>query len=273
MNENVIIDNLLVDAVAKEVLRKVSRIANSDDEFIRKNIPALLIVSESGCGVTSYGEAYGKIIEDSPVLQIKGMKNFIELVFPKDNQQDENRFFASPQIVASVRNRFYGTFLISFSEYSGVDLIRSSSFQRLLEYIEMNRENIRFLFHVLPSFNAKKQLIAKISEIINIFDISLDKPSVDIAFDYMLVEMKRLGFVINVDCAKKLKVKLLSKVVNTDMYLGYKTLNNIIRKISYELAVCASDSQSILNEDVIDKLICEYEAVKYDSDSKIGFRM
>lgn len=271
MEHNSIIDNLIIDDEAKKVLRTVERIANSDNARVRRSIPSLLVVSDSGCGVTSYGKVYGKILEHSPVLQMRGVETFVELVLPKDNKLDERLFFSSPQRAASIRNRFYGTLLISFSEYCGQDLIKGESFQRLLEYIELNKANIQFIFHILSDFAARRQLVSKLNEYINIIEVCLEKPDVDKAFNYVLAELDKLGLVLKDGCENNFKDRVLSKVIHGNTYRGYKTLNNVVERMNYEVVLGCSNNYRVIGNEIIDKLAQNYKEEVYIQGNKIGF--
>ena len=105
---------LLIDEEAKNSLRVADRVLNSKSEGVRSSAFVPLVIAGEGCGFSSYGRVYSAIVDASASQPIKGASTFLELVFPKDNEKDEKMFYASPRMVASIRNRFYGTMLVSF---------------------------------------------------------------------------------------------------------------------------------------------------------------
>lgn len=266
-------EDLFVDNDAKQTLGMIEKIVNSDSVKVRETVPSLIVTADEGCGVSGYGKVYGKIIEHSPLMRVRGSATFMELTFPKNNLQDEKLFFSSPQRAASIRNRFYGTMLISFEEYEGQDLLKSDSFKRLTEFIEYNKANICFVFHIMPEFMAKSQLIAVLRSHINIVEVNLDKPDIEKSYSYMLSGLSECGFTI--DESAEFRKFVENIVVAGKTYSGYRTLDNLIQRIRYEMAV--SDKE----ERVIDKKIVDHLARSYvpemmtnaTENTKIGFHI
>lgn len=66
--------------------------------------------------------------------------------------------------------------LIPLKEYAGQDLIKNESFIHLSEFVELNKTDIHFLFHILPRYDARNQLIVRLQDIVNIPEVFLDNP-------------------------------------------------------------------------------------------------
>lgn len=274
MKNNSNINNSIIDKSAQNVLNMIDRMANSDDERKRKSIPSLIIITDDGYEMTAFGKKYGKIIETSKLFDVKGLKTFLELVFPKDNPRDESLFYSSPQRVASIRNRFYGTMLISFEEFKGSDLLQSESFKNLLGFIEENKENIRFIFRVLPGFTMKKQLATKLGENLNILEVVIEKPQNEVAYGYVLRELKELNYRVDEANVELLK-QTLSQIIRQENYCGYKTLNNVIKKINYEMMISENSNDGIITSETIEKLgwkLAE-EISLNKTENRIGFHI
>lgn len=273
MQQNAFMESHIMEPKIEEVLQSFREIAHSDSAEIRELLPSVFVVAEPGCGTSSFGKAYAQILDESPLLQIRGTETFLELVFPKDNPQDERLFFSSPQRAVSVRNRFYGTMLVSFAEYSGQELLKSDGFQRMLEFIEQNKNNIHFMFHVLPEFTAKKQLLAKLQEHINMIEVELDKPGLDRASTYVISVLKEAGIQITPACRKRLKERVLEPVIAMGTYSGYRTLNNLVLGIRYEVTCSNMGNRDVLSEELMDRIEARYAAkVLCDKESnRIGF--
>jgi hypothetical protein len=274
MQSKLTIEDLLVDDTAKQTLGMIARIANSDREIVRETVPSLFVTAEAGAGVFDYGNMYGKIIETSPLLQVRGSATFIELVFPKNNPQDEKLFFSSPQRAASIRNRFYGTMLISFEEYEGHDLIKSDSFKRLIDFIDCNKANIHFVFHVMPDFMAKSQLVSALRSHINIVEVNLDTPDIEKSYMYTVSELKKDGYIIDDTIKQQFIDCILNGVVTNKEYLGYSTLNNLLNRIRYEIAV-SDKTDGVIDKNIVDRLLGNFvsDLSGVTDNSQIGFHI
>lgn len=266
------IDSLLVDEDVKRTLKKIEKMTHLEDASKSNMVPSVFLVAERGCGVSSLGKVYREIIDNSAFMGIRGSETYIELVFPKDNPLDENLFFSSPQRAASVRNRFYGTMLISFEEFDGQDLLRSESFKRLLHFVESNKENIYFVFHVLPEYSPKSQLVARLREFLNIVEITINRPDFKMAFSYVVSELLKKELIFTDESRSLFEEGVLDVIVNSNIFAGYKTLDKLVCEIEYEMAYSETTGK------VITKAIIEAMAEKYSNDikatvagTKIGF--
>lgn len=266
---------LLVNEEAKEELRRIDKLLNSKSEKIRESASAILVTAGEGCGFSSYGKAFSVIVDSSIALKIKGTSTLLEMVFPKDNEKDEKLFFASPRRMASIRNRYYGTMLISFKEYAGQDLIKSESFSRLLEFISFNKGNIHFMFHILPQFTAKKQLITRLQEILNISEVTLNNPDLDNGFTYVITELKDNGYVVEDNALNALKEDIIPTIIGSKKYSGYRSLDILLDRLYLETAL-SDDELMVLSETAVQNLMDKYkkeESLNQEDVPRIGFRM
>lgn len=275
-NEGIIglITSLLVDDDAKETLKTVHKIANSQNKRIRDSVPSLFVVAEQGSGLSTYGKTYSRILEDSPLLQTHGLCTFLELTFPKNDLREEKLFFSSPQRIATTTNRFYGTMLISLEEYSGLDLMKCSSFKALLEFVERNKKNIHFVFRVTPDFSAKKQLTTKLMEYINIVEVDLLRPNLETGYKYIIRALNEWGYSIDKTAQKYLRERLLAEIISGKEYQGYRSLNSLIDKIVYDVAVFNTDEDMVVTHDILCKISWGHEErINVSEVSRIGFQI
>lgn len=265
---------LFIDEEAKNCLRTIDRIfsvKSGSKDLVRT---ALLVTAGDGCGVSSYGKVYSLIVDSSPCLKVRGSESFLELVFPKDSEKEERLFFASPRRIASIRNRFYGTMLISFREYSGKDLLCSDSFNRLLNFISENRNNIHFVFHVLPEFSAKKQLLLKMKDVVNIMEVQLDKPTLDNGFAYVVAKLEECGYEVLKGAKTVLKEEILPDIISDKYYMGYRSLNALVERIHFEIALVGRGCEIDVSESILISIMKKYkEENTYMEVPKFGFSM
>lgn len=250
---------------AKETLEMVYKLANHANVRSREAVPSLLVVAENGYECSCYGKAYSRILEQSPILSIRGSLTYMELVFPKNQPQDEQKFFSSPQRAACIRNRFYGTMLVSFEEYMGTDLLKSDSLLRLLDFVEQNKKNIYFVFYVSPEFNAKSQLLAKLRKYINIVEVVLEQPDVDMGYRYVKKELNHMGYILEAPVCEQIRTVILPDWVSGSGYEGYKSLDNLVSRISYEMMISPEEKDMIINTRVMESFLLKYEQEKCDA--------
>lgn len=267
---------LFIDDEAKNCLRTIDRVFSvktGNNDLVG---PALLVTAGDGCGVSSYGKVYSLIVDSSPSLKIRGSRTFLELAFPKDNERDERLFFASPRRAASIRNRFYGTMIISFREYTGRDLIFSDSFNKLLSFISENRDNIHFVFHILPEFTEKKHLLMKLKDVVNVMEVLLDKPTLDVGFVYIVTKLEECGYEVSKDTKILLREEILADIISDKSYVGYRSLNTLLERIHFEIALVGGRRKKAISESILISVMKKYRAEKeylYTEVPKFGFSM
>ncbi len=271
-----LLDDLWVDSKAKNILRGMDRVLNAKSSRVRESASALVVSAGEGCGVSSYGRVLASIVDSSLSKKIKGSCTFLELVFPKDNEKDEMLFYASPRRIASIRNRYYGTMLISLKEYAGTDLIKSESFARLLKFICENKNTVQFMIHILPDFSAKNQLLSKLREVINVTEVSLQSPDLENSYTYIVTGLKNEGYEPDEDALKTLKDEILPNLITEKLYSGYNSLNSLLNRLLLEIAMSSENDEMLLNGDVIGDLMDKYKREAELSKKEmagIGFRM
>lgn len=269
------INNLHVDSNAKESLQKTYTIANSKNKAIKNNHPIILVTAGEGCGFTSYGMVYKEIIDSANDYLVKGAGTFVDLAFPKDNERDEQMFFSSPNIVARVRNKFCGTMLISLEEFKGQDLLNSDSFERLICYIKDNKTDIHFLIRILPGFTAKNQLIARLKDVTNVMEVNLDKPDIEMSYDYVLSELEARECTVGKVAKTDLKNRVLKSVICSKTFSGYRSLNGLVDRLIYEAAFEMEEDRLVINKKILNKLMESLDEeinMTNTEPVKIGFR-
>lgn len=229
------IEKLNIDAKAKQTLYQIQTIAGADASYRKQLVPNLLLVSPSGAGTTEYGKVYSRIIDENHIYDIRGLNTFLELDFPYDDSPHEyNLFFSSPRVAASTQNKFYGTFLLSFSRFEGRDLFTNPYFDTLLEFVEQNRDNMHFIFHVLPEFTEKEKLEMSLNRILHMVRVEFDHPDLEMSVDYVWKKLADVDISLPDTYKKKFKAALSEWREQTE-FDGYSSLELIAKRIQYEL--------------------------------------
>lgn len=158
---------------------------------------------------------------------------------------DYSAFYNSPRLVAATQNNYTGVFLISFEQWHNFsELSRDAVFEELLNYIDKNKSNISFVFHVLPEFGEADKLARALNGHANIEQLQLSKPRLKEAKEYVTNEMEKTKIYFT-DGAKEQLEFLIETKVNTESqaYLGYETLKRFTEDLVYEVAcICEADS-------------------------------
>ena len=249
-NENLEkIDKLNVSKEAKKVLVRINKVSGSENVAMKKSIKNLFITCPHGAGLSEYARVYEAIIISNGVYPVRGKGSYLELAFPyMGSKMDYSAFYNSPRLVAATQNNYTGVFLISFEQWHNFsELNRDAVFEELLNYIDKNKSNISFVFHVLPEFGEADKLARALNGHANIEQLQLSKPRLKEAKEYVTNEMEKTKIYFT-DGAKEQLEFLIETKVNTESqaYLGYETLKGFTENLVYEVAcICEADSAGI----------------------------
>ena len=248
---------------------QIQTIARSDAAYCKQLVPNLLLVSPSGAGTTEYGKVYSRIIDENHIYDIRGLSTFLELDFPCDDSPREyNLFFSSPRVAASTQNNFYGTFLLSFSRFEGRDLFTNPYFDTLLEFVEQNRDNMHFIFHVLPEFTEKEKLEMSLNRILHMVRVEFDHPNLEMSTEYVWTRLADVGISLPDTYKEKFKMALSGWLEQTE-FDGYSSLELIARRIQYELFLVGIGNVDMeCFEKTVDKALSD---IKVSEGNSVGF--
>lgn len=240
------IEKLNISNGAKSVLKRVNKVTSSDNVTMKKSVKNLFIVCPHGAGLSEYARLYERIIISNGVYPIRGKGTYLELAFPRmGSEKDYAAFFNSPRLVAATQNDFTGVFLISFEQWNSYnDILKDKAFDELLAFIDQNKGNISFVFHVLKDFYDSDKLARALNSHVNLEKLQLTKPMLSEAIDYVTKEMMKTNIILT-DGAKSNLEALIRNRVNTESqaYLGFETLKRLADDIIYEVACfCNADS-------------------------------
>lgn len=254
---NRLIDGLNTSKEIKDALRKIFYVASSENSKMKQSIKNLFIVSPTCKELSKIGKSYERIITSNDVYSTRGSRTYLELAFPaSDNQSDYKEFFASPQIAAATQNYFSGVFLISFELWkSANELLKDKVFDDLISFIDSNKNNMKFVFHVTPEFNDASYLETELEKILNIYSLKHLYPDVGEAFKYIEKKLNEAGIVLDSDAKFQLKEILYEiKHVGSGLsYFDYRTLDKIAANLQFELYVNSEDKREDLKFCVIQK--------------------
>ena len=272
------LETLCVPSDAKNILRRVLKVASSDNIFIKQSVKDLFIISPHDVNLSKFARVYESIIVGNKIYRMFGKTTYLELAFPKNASPRElEEFYNSPKLAAATTNDYTGVFLISFEQWNSYqELVRDSSFNGLVKFIENNKQNISYIFHVMPDFSNAERLFLHLSNYINLLEVELRMPNLEDAIEYIEKILQKANIsLMNSEC--KLKELLLNGIDNGESpHFSYTELDQLAANIVFEL-VCSCETQAngtwMLDDKTMDKLtdtlsICGGK----ETYTKIGFR-
>lgn len=226
-----------MDEEAENLLLKIEEVAKSSCDATKKVIPSILLTCDRGLGAEEFATEFERILSANHVYKVRGAGTYLSLVFPRNaDEKLTQRFFQSPKVVAEFQNNFYGVFSISFEEWEGSDLLMHDNFNALLTYIDNNKDNIFFVFRVTEGFKAKEELSATLKNHINIVEVSISRPTIEMAAEYIQSCLENDGLTFSMNGKKALKSFLKRKLdMDVDEFAGYSSLKQIANSIQFEL--------------------------------------
>lgn len=233
MRNNIIqteIENLKLPLNARTKMCTLHQMAKSVGKGNGELMPHLLVVGSGNEGET-IGKLYAKMFEEYDLYPYRSEKNYLKLTYPVEGTDSlYDRFFVSPDIVASTTNRYYGIFVIDLDQWkSARGIMDNNTFVNLMDFVCENKRNISFVFTVGNEFYAKEELIYILKRKLNleIFqDMMLKEEE---CLDYLVGEINQGGYKVT-NGAKQLMADNIQENLNTGD-INYDTLEILVQKI------------------------------------------
>lgn len=273
------IEELFVSEEAKEVLRKVRGVASSSNPLVKASIKNLFVTCPYGAALSDYARVYERIIIENTVYRVVGKGTYLELAFPKmGTEKDYAEFYNSTRIVAATINDYTGVFLVSFEQWCGYnELARDEAFPGLLKFVDRNKKNISFVFHVLPEFTDKEKLYLLLSSHVNLKKVELINPDLSKATEFVISELKKTDITLTASAKRELGNFISEKVdIASPHYLGYRTLERLSKNIIFEASCILNVEQKgnkKIDVQMLKKLSDEvdFSLDEKDKKSRLGF--
>ena len=269
-----LIEELSVTEEAKEVLRKVNGVASSSNPVVKASIKNLFVACPYGAALSDYARVYEKLIIENAVYRVVGKGTYLELAFPKMGTEKEYAaFYNSTRIVAATINDYVGVFLVSFEQWCGYnELVRDEAFSEFLKFVDRNKQNISFVFHVLPEFTDKDKLYLLLSGHVNLKKVELINPDLSKATDYVIDELRKTDITLTDSAKKKLGDFISEKVdISSPHYLGYRTLERLSQNIIFEASCILNEVKNgnkKIDVQMLEKLSDEVDFTLDEKDKK-----
>ena len=261
---NDLINSLNVSDEIKETLYKIERVAASNNAKLKTSVKDLFISSPSCKELSKIAKCYERIITTNMVYPIRGSRTYLELAYPAyGTDKDYGGFFESTRLAVATQDNFTGVFLISFEQWKNAnDLIRDMAFGKLVKFIENNKVNISFVFHVMPEFQNSEMLYRELSKhtVSNPCYIKHSFPDMEHAIEFVETQLKESGITFTGAGKREMKKLVENKInISSNGYCGYSTLEKLVSNLQFEL--CAGIGRNT-NREIEKQIIIDKEELK-----------
>ena len=232
------IRNLKVSEEIKCLFRKINNVASSPNTKMKKSVKDLFVISPSCKELSKLAKCYERIIVLNDVYPIRGTRTYLELAFPCSQRgNDYKDFFVSPKLAAATQNCFAGVFLISFEQWNNAsELIKESAFWDLIKFLESNKENVSYVFHITPEFKNAELLYKELAKQLNLCQIKHSHPDLNLAIEYVEKQLNEAGIDWDTSGKEEMEKLIEEKIdVMSPTYRGYRTLEKFVSNLQFEI--------------------------------------
>ncbi len=265
---------------AKDVIVKWN---NAFDNLKSKNINAPLLLpniflnAKPGAGKTNFLRLISEYLYNVGFMDFYGDVKFIEFYLeycrPGTEVYELKRLIEQLRNAAGFRNEFRGIVAIDITQWA--DSTHEENFIKILDYLTVIDEHVCLIF---MADNFKADQTAKAQKVLNAFcrvrNVDFLYPS-EAEFTQYCTEMLK-QYNLNLDeSAQNLICESIAKLMKSEYFYGYKTVNRLCLDIAFELnSTLKQGSETIIadylkdfekNSDFIEKLHSESKL------RKIGF--
>lgn len=239
---------------AKEIIKKwdnTLKKLNTKNINPLKLLPNLLLKSKSGAGKTYFCDCLSEYLNNHPMIDFYGDVKFFEFYFsycePKAHLNELSRFAQQLKYAAGYRNAFSGVIAIDVSQWIGH--ITEVHFLMFLDYISMIDSKCCIVFIAEDlTFQQAAELEKIIRAFCRIRSVDFSYPSNEILMQYIQEKLSEYNFTLD-QSAKDLLSITLDRLMNSQYFDGYKTINRLCLDIAFEL-LGQSDNSTITEKEL-----------------------
>lgn len=227
-----LIENLKVSREIKDTLLKINTVAGAANKRVQASVKNLFIKCPECKELSEIARCYERIIVSNGVYLTRGKRTFLELAFPNsDMDEDYNKFFASPKLASETENFFSGVFLVSFEQWNSAnELLRNRAFPKLIKYIDSNKKNMSFVFHITPTFRDSNFLQNELSKHLNFLSLEYAF-DIDSSLTYVAEQFEEAGITISESGINEIKQLIESKT----NVMGDNALEQLVDNMLFEI--------------------------------------
>ncbi len=236
-----------VQTIVKKWNSTLSNLKNKNVNTLQL-LPNLLLKSKSGAGKTNFCKILSDYLDSWESIDFYGDVKFFEFYFsycaPERPLGELTRFIEELNFVAGYRNEYRG--LISIDLTRWIEHMKEQHFLLFLDYISVIDARCCIVFHADDMTDAQAKDLEKIlSAFCRIRTAAFPYPSQDEFLEYIVKMLKEYEFHVE-ESGKELIRASIGKLMNSEYFDGYKTMNRLCLDLSYELMARADVKHTIV---------------------------
>lgn len=258
------ISGLMGNPEVKKILEEINIVCMNSNQDIKKGMPNLFLIAKPGSGVNYIAEIYAEIVRLNRVFPQRCSRGMLELDYhPSMSNEEFRRFVLRVKKFADTQNCYYGTTLIHVETNKEEENFLQSEVEWLLEFVMSNRDNMKFVIHIMTTLKNSEKVLYKLGQNIPYRTIHIDYLSVQEWMEYIKDSLGKSGL----EFTKRGYVSLcniITELIERKYFRGYTTINQLLSVICYECAVRKYDKaitdkqvmslkEVLLKEEIIEK--------------------
>lgn len=205
---------------------------------VRFNTPNLLIIQpkNGGVGCDYFVKSLAKAYHLKSGKKRTFKRSFLSLKYSKSfNDHEIRTFFDNPRLCAENYNNFSGTFCINVSDF--VEAVELPAFIKLLDFIDSNKKNTKFIFVVNTDDRESVSLLYSTLRVcIRIDRLIMEYTDINTYFKFAVTLFNRHE--LTVDCgANETLMEYLELLMKKESFAGYDSITRIVEDIVFEVNV------------------------------------
>lgn len=240
---------------AKEIIEKWnSTLNNLKSKAINplQLLPNILLKSKSGTGKTYFCKYLSEYLDSWESIDFYGDVKFFEFYFsycsPQAPLSELTRFTEQLNFVAGYRDEYRG--LIAIDLTCWIDHMKEQYFLLFLDYLSVIDSKCCIVFYADDMTEIQAKELEKIlSAFCRIRSIDFPYPSADEFLEYIGLKLKEYDFVLE-NSGKELLKKSINKLMLSEYFDGYKTMNRLCLDLSFELMSQITTNSTVTAENL-----------------------
>lgn len=206
-------------------------------------LPNMLLKTKSGAGKTTFCDYLSSYLDSYEIIDFYGDVKFFKFYFaycsPEVPLKEITRFSEQLTTMAGYHDKYHGLIAIDLTKW--VEHTKEAHFLMFLDYIATIDENCSIIFTADDMTDEQAKTMEKVlSSFCRIRSVNFPYPSKTIFVDYLADKLSDYNFILD-DSGKILLEDSVERLMLSEYFDGYKTINRLYLDISFELMSQSDD--------------------------------
>lgn len=265
----------------KRIVRKWDTLSGNIKQHPEKRsllLPDMLWIAPDGIGKTKMLRLLSEYLSAQENLMdfygdVKFFEFYMNYTAPSERFDDLRRLMREVRNAAGFRSEYRGLIYIDISEWIGHE--KEKHFISFLEYLADNSEEWLVILNIPYADAQTKGLESLISMYLRLEVITMDMPSADELFDFVVQNLSLQGLTLEKNAAPLLK-KTIALLREQKHFSGYQLMNILYRDLVYNIysrkhRLSKRISADMLRDFAVDSEYVSRMVYKMERTAKIGF--